>query len=293
MTAPEAWQQFVAHNEYIKRQLARWEAGDRVTVTREVFDDAVAARGPGHAAHAVLGRLDWDWLAATLPGVVDARLERSDADWETHARVAELLELLGLRDLFSHVLRRAASSDDADVRDVPSLFPPLPTFDPSLSRQARYLRFGQVPIPDPVDEAIDAYLAQVIAGGADSVAEAISGSSEAGRGVLRGHAERLASRAVRGRDRSLLLPALVAALLGGLYRNEREALLPMALVDDASARLRVDAAKLFGQAAGIVGPPGAAHLMGWLKRPAESRTPKAMGYEPSRDSGGFRYRWAL
>ena len=168
----------------------------------------------------------------------------------------------------------------------------MPIFDPGSPQQVRFNGFGPAPIPDPRDDVMDAYLAGVMAGGPGAVASAAGSASEAGRRVLLAHAERLASRAVRGRDGRLLVSALVSAVLGGLDQNAREAMMPMALIDDAAARLGLDASTLFGDAAGIVGHPGTVNLMVWLTRAPEDRTPEAMGFASVIDAGGFRYRWA-
>jgi hypothetical protein len=168
----------------------------------------------------------------------------------------------------------------------------LPSFDPAPPRQPAFNGFGPAPIPDPRDKVMDSYIGSVVADGPTAVASITSSASEAGRRVLRAHAERLASRAVRTRCPRLLVPAVVAAVLGGLDQNAWEAMMPMALIDDAGRRLGLDLSDLFEEAARIVGHPGTVNLMVWLTRPAEKRTPEAMGFAPSSDEGGFRYRWS-
>jgi len=165
-------------------------------------------------------------------------------------------------------------------------------FDPGVPQQRSFNGFGPASIPDPRDRVLDDFLTSVMAGGPDAVASASASASEAGRRVLRAHAERLASRAVRGGDPALLVQALVAAVLGGLDQNAWEAMMPMALIDDAGRRLGVDLPTLFDDVAHIVGPPGTVNLMVWLTRAPEDRTPGAMGFVAANDQEGFRYRWA-
>ena len=165
-------------------------------------------------------------------------------------------------------------------------------FDLAATNQDVYRGFGTAPIPDSRDVELDRYLHSLEVGGPGAIASALGTASEAGRQVMRAHAERLASRAVRDRDPALLLDALVAAVLGGLDHNYREALLPMSLIDDAGDRLGVDLPTLLGDAAKIVGHPGTVNLMVWLTRAKEDRTPAAMGFVESQEDGGFRYRWA-
>lgn len=168
----------------------------------------------------------------------------------------------------------------------------MPAFNPSLPQQLSFNGYGPAVIPDPRDKVLDVYVGEVVSGGPAAIASITGSASEAGRRVLRAYAERLASRAVRGQDGRLLVTALVAAVLGGLDQNAWEAMMPMALIDDAAARLGLDVSSLFDQAAGIVGHPGTVNLMVWLTRAPEDRTPEAMGFAVSSDSGGFRYRWA-
>jgi hypothetical protein len=168
----------------------------------------------------------------------------------------------------------------------------VPYFDPSSDQQRQFNAFAPAPIPDPRDRVLDDFMASVVAGGPDEVRGRLASLSDAGRRVLRSHAERLASRAVREQSSDLLVAALVATVLGGLDQNAWEAMMPMALIDDASRRLGLEPADVFEQAAAIVGHPGSVNLMVWLTRSAEDRTPEAMGFAPATEAGGFRYAWS-
>jgi hypothetical protein len=165
------------------------------------------------------------------------------------------------------------------------------TFEPGDSNQHRYTGYAAATFPDSRDEQVDQYVKGVMAGGPRAVGEALAAVSDTGRRVLCAYAERSASLAVRERSIDRLVSALVATVIGGLDRDDREAMMPMALVDDACTRIGQDPTGFFSMAAHVVGRPGRANLMRWLSRSPEDRTPAAMGFEPSHDESGFRYRW--
>jgi hypothetical protein len=73
-------------------------------------------------ARDLVGRLDAGWLASVLPRHVEERLSRPDAGWEDHRRLAELLSALGQRSMLAELVRRAALSDDEDIREVAADF---------------------------------------------------------------------------------------------------------------------------------------------------------------------------
>jgi len=89
-----------------------------------------------------------------------------------------------------------------------------------------------------------------------------------------------------------LVSALVAVVLGGLDQNALEAMMPLALVEDAGRRIGAEADVYFGTAANLVGHPASVNLMVWLTRKEEDRTPEAMGFTATGDGAGFRYKWA-
>lgn len=164
-------------------------------------------------------------------------------------------------------------------------------FDPGEPRQRRYHGYGPAPLPDPRDGPVTRYLSGLRAGGPGAVAAALRTASQAGRAVLGAYAGRQAALAVRRRDPDPLVSALVALVVAGLDRNDPEALMPMALVDDAAGRIGVPLADLVERAAAVVGPAGD-NLRGWLTRAPADRTPQSMGYRADADATGFRYRWA-
>ena len=85
-----------------------------------VFDLSVSLHGPLVPAREVLARLDQDRLAPPLAVLVARRLDDPDPQYpdDDYRRVAELLDLLGQRDLLAEVVRRAEASDNPDIREV-------------------------------------------------------------------------------------------------------------------------------------------------------------------------------
>lgn len=165
-------------------------------------------------------------------------------------------------------------------------------FEPGQPEQPSFVAYGPAVIPDPRDAAVESYVKAVREGGPAAVATALSQVSEGGRRVLRVHGERAASRAVRDRSVDLLVSALIAVVIGGLDQNALEAMMPMALIEDAGRRIGADPGTYFGTAAAVVGHPASVNLMVWLTRRDEDRTPEAMGFVAALDQSGFRYRWS-
>ena len=164
-------------------------------------------------------------------------------------------------------------------------------FDPGDPYQRQYTGLGVAALPDPRDAEIDAYIIGVRAGGPAAVQDALHTVSDKGRQVLCTYAERRASMALRDKVIDHLVQALIALVIGGLDQNGLEALMRMALVEDAARRLGAEPSVLFEQAADVVGHPGSVNLMLWLTRAAEDRTPECMGFQAVQDAEGPRYQW--
>lgn len=166
-------------------------------------------------------------------------------------------------------------------------------FDISAGRDRRFDGYGPSVFPNPLDDEIATFVVSLRAGGPPVVADAIARSTEHGRRHLRAYAERMATLAVRTGDRDVLLNAVIANVVGGLSTNERESLMVMAPIDDAAARIGVDLAGLFEDAATCVGHPGTLSLVTWLSRTPENRSLAAMSFVAEEGVDGFRYvlRW--
>jgi hypothetical protein len=165
----------------------------------------------------------------------------------------------------------------------------MDVFEPDNSSQRHFLSFGSEPFPDTRDTEMDRYVKGLRSGGPEAVAAALCEVTDEGREVLATYAERAASRAVREKSGDLLVLALVALVVGGLDQNTLEALMVMALVDDAGGRIGAERELFFAEAADLVGHPGSVNVMAWLSRTPEERSLEAMGFEAGEDSSGFRY----
>jgi hypothetical protein len=167
-----------------------------------------------------------------------------------------------------------------------------PPFEPGQPDQPAFHGYGTAPIPDRRDDVVDRYVARLRDGGPPAVAAAIDEVSELGASVLRVYGERAAARAVRERSVELLVAGMVAVVVGGLHRNDRDSFLPMALLDDAATRVGATPRQVVDAAAAIVGNPGDINLMLWLGRAPQDRTPESMGFAATDGPEGFRYTWS-
>jgi hypothetical protein len=165
-------------------------------------------------------------------------------------------------------------------------------FDAGDLAQRRFTSYGLAVFPDARDTELDEYARGLRSGGPAAVRIALDTVSQKGRQVLGAYAERAASRAVRDKDRDLLVLGSTALVVGGLDQNALEALTRMPLIEDASKRLGIELADVFEEVAGIVSHPGSVNLMRWLSRAPEDRTPECMGFAAAEDGSGFRYRFA-
>lgn len=163
-------------------------------------------------------------------------------------------------------------------------------FDPTDSSQARFDGYGPSALPNNRDDELDDFINDVIAGGSSAVSDILPRLSENGRRVLRAYAERMASLAVRRRDRATLIRALVAIVLGGLDENRLESLMVMAPIEDSARRLGFDVPGLFEEVSKIVGHPGTVNLVVWLSRQEDDRSLSSMGFIAAEDADGFRYK---
>lgn len=163
-------------------------------------------------------------------------------------------------------------------------------FDPTDPDQQRFHGYGPAPLPNHLDDEVDAFVTRAITGAPRSMDELLPRLSEEGRRVLAAYAERMASLAVRAHDRAVLVKALVALILGGLDENRRESLMVMAPIEDAADRSGTDLTGLFAEVSRIVGHPGTANLAMWLSRQEEDRSLKSMGFVATEEADGFRYQ---
>jgi hypothetical protein len=163
-------------------------------------------------------------------------------------------------------------------------------FEPTDTTQRKFNGYGPSALPDTRDKAVGDFVEGLIAAGPTAVTAALSSITDKARQVLCAYAERMASLAVRRRDRDVLLRAVVALVLGGLDENRLESLMVMAPIQDAAERLGLDLPELFEAASNVVGHPGTVNLMLWLTRKPEDRSLASMGFVVAEDGDGFRYK---
>lgn len=153
----------------------------------------------------------------------------------------------------------------------------------------RFVGYADAPIPDGRDAELSVSIDELVEGGPTAVAGAISAIGGPESDVLKAYGSRMASTAVRGHDRAMLVRGLVAVVVGGLHAGTRDALMVTSLIDDACDRIDAEPSALFGEVANIVGHPGSVHLMRWLSRPPEVRSIDQMGFVAGDRQDGFRY----
>lgn len=165
-------------------------------------------------------------------------------------------------------------------------------FNPRDELQRRYTGYGLSKLPNSLDHEVSDFVDLLMASDAGTVAGLVL--TDSGRSVLRAFAERMSSLAVRREDTSLLPRALLAIVLGGLARGERDALMVMSLIDAAATRLGTEIAVLCQAIFPLVGDQGVQSLAEWLARAPADRSIAAMGYVESTDSNGlftFKRDW--
>lgn len=109
------------------------------------------------------------------------------------------------------------------------------------------------------------------------------------RATLLAFAERMASFAVRTGSMAILREAALSYALQSGVGDERDALPVLALLHDASLRLKHAPGRLFEWAGSLVGKAAYATFTAFLLRTNDDRSIGAMGYVVGADSDGFRY----
>ena len=162
--------------------------------------------------------------------------------------------------------------------------------DPADMTQARFNGYGPSELPSERDDEVGEFVSGLVSGAPSAVADVLPRLTDKARQVLCAYAERMASLAVRHRDRATLLNAVVALVVGGLDENRLESLMIMAPIEDSAARVGVELPQLLEDASKIVGHPATVNLMLWLTRKDEDRSLASMGFVVTEDADGFRYK---
>ena len=150
--------------------------------------------------------------------------------------------------------------------------------------------YGTWPIPHRVDTEITGLLQAWMKqdeSGRKAAAEQIS---EDQRFVLLAYSERMASLAVRSRDRGLILMGLVALGIDGWRGDWRDNAVLICLHYDAARRIGLLPEHLFEEAAKLLPEKPAEAVRSFLRRTDGEKSLEAMGYIAATDADGFRYQ---
>ena len=153
----------------------------------------------------------------------------------------------------------------------------------ALANLSGYRLFGYPgrPLPDPLDEEIDALLDRYLEGDEElrSRFRAAIGLPQAA--ALEAYGVRMASVALRDRSPDALLRGLVAAMLAGSSPEEdpREVLLRVPPLHRSAERLGVNPASLFATAAELAGPDTPVAVRAFPERAPADRSLEAFYWE--------------
>jgi hypothetical protein len=167
----------------------------------------------------------------------------------------------------------------------------------TLFSDARWLKssanegYGSLPIPTKRDDEITNLLGEWR--GLDSVPRdsAIQRIDPDQCASLLAYSERMASLAVRNRDRNTLLLGLLAVGISGWRDDPRDGMMLLSLFFDAAQRLGVPPSSLFNDAGTLLPVDIGSELRAFLNRSPEDRSIRVMGYSDGNDADGFRYQY--
>jgi hypothetical protein len=147
-----------------------------------------------------------------------------------------------------------------------------------------------LPIPSQRDTEISNLIRDWLALDEPLRNAALSQITEAHWFTLLGYSERMASLAVRDRNKEHIFLGLLALGLEGWQFDYRENLIIVCLHYDAAQRIGLVPGSVFEEAAGLLPPKSANALRSFLRRSADDKSLEAMGYLAGADSDGFRYK---
>lgn len=151
--------------------------------------------------------------------------------------------------------------------------------------------YGLLPIPTKRDEEITSLLrawADLNPADRERASKALRPTQVL---TLLGYSERMASLAVRRKDREILRLGLLALGLSGWRGDQREGLMVLSLFFDAAQRLGMLPSDLFADIARLLSAEVGVELRAFLSRAPEDRSVEAMGYHAGKDVDGFRYEY--
>jgi hypothetical protein len=157
-------------------------------------------------------------------------------------------------------------------------------------RDTNNRRYGTLPIPQPTDNDISELLKTWMQLNDAQRHDTAQEIDEKHRYTLLAYAERMASLAVRLRDREPIILGLIALGISGYVGDWRDNATIIALHYDAALRANQSPAETFEEAAAYLAQELAAAIKAFLRRSEEEKSLKAMGYSSGTDAEGFRYR---
>lgn len=149
--------------------------------------------------------------------------------------------------------------------------------------------YGPLPIPQSTDDQITKLLRDWASLPQSERSVASNQILEDQRFTLLAYSERMASFAVRTGDSERIFLGLLSLGVDGWRSDWRDNAVILALHYDATQRLGIDTARMFGRAAGLLSPKVANAFSGFLNRSADDKSLKSMGYVAGNDLSGFRY----
>lgn len=150
--------------------------------------------------------------------------------------------------------------------------------------------YGTLPIPSQRDAEISGLLRAWLALDGSSRNTALAQVAEEYRLTLLGYSERMASLAVRDRNREHVLLGLLALGLDGWRVDWRDNATLMCLHYDAAKRIGGPPQGVFEEAAALLPANPATALRSFSRRSEEDKSLGSMGYVAGSDSDGFRYK---
>jgi hypothetical protein len=150
--------------------------------------------------------------------------------------------------------------------------------------------YGTFSIPQPTDNNISELLKTWMQLNDAQRHDTAQEIDETHRYTLLAYAERMASLAVRLRDREPIILGLIALGISGCLGDWRDNASILALHYDAALQANQSPGEAFEEAAAYLPQKSAAAIKAFLRRSEEDKSLEAMGYLHGTDAEGFRYR---
>jgi hypothetical protein len=152
--------------------------------------------------------------------------------------------------------------------------------------------YSRLPIPDPLDDKVQAFIYRWIALDDASRQQVIAAVTQAANGIFNVYSERMAARAVRENNAEFVFLGLIALCLDGWQYAFRENIMRLAPLYDAALKTGAQPEAIFDKAASFFSEKFLVEdVRGFPRRELEDKSLAAMYYEEGQDNDGFRYVW--